>query len=376
VPTLVAILAVVAGCTTLLPERGGGGGAVADAPATDRRVDTEAIDRLFAEYDAPGVPGAAVAVVHQGRVVHARGYGLAELERGSRVSERTSFRLASLTKPFTAMATLLLVREGRLDLEDPVHAVLPDFPEYARAVRIRHLLTHTSGLQPYPELVPPSSVRHVKDRDVLTLLKKRADRLQFRPGSEFRYGDSCYAVLALVIETVSGQPFARFLHDRIFVPSGMTAALAWEPGGPAVPHRAYGYTATRRGFHLSDHSNTSTVLGDGGIYASIRDLIAWDRALDDQRVLDAGWLALAWTPTVLSDGTTAPYGLGWFLDERTPGGRSVFHHGITSGFNNVYVKYPDARLTIIVLTNRRGGRAREIAAAIAALPSFREAAAR
>jgi CubicO group peptidase (beta-lactamase class C family) len=357
-----AALVVLTGCSTVTSE----------APARAvSAADARAIDRLFREYARPGVPGAAVVVINNGRVAFMRGYGLADLETKSPVTERTNFRLASLTKAFTATAVLLLVADGSLRLDDRVLDILSDFPAYGRDIRLRHLLSHTSGLRAYEDFVPDSSTRQVKDRDVLALLH-RTDALMFPPGSAFRYGDSGYAILALVVETVSGQSFARFLHDRIFARLGMTSTIAWEPGGPAVPNRALGYAATRSGFGLADHSTTSAVLGDGGIYSSARDLVAWDRALDDHTLIDARAQRLAWTAATLADGRKTHYGFGWFID-RDPIGSFVFHRGDTSGFSNFIVKYPDRRLTVVVLTNRRGGAPADLAATVATLRSFRSA---
>jgi CubicO group peptidase (beta-lactamase class C family) len=355
-----ALLFVLTGCATR-----------SDSPAGGLSAgDAQAVDRLLAPYRRPGAPGAAVAIIQHGRPLFMRGYGLAELESRARVTERTNFRLASLTKPFTATAVMLLVNEGRLTLDHRVRDVLPDFPEYGREIRIRHLLTHTSGLRAYEDFVPESSTRHVRDRDVVALLR-RTDRLLFAPGTAFRYGDTGYALLALVVETVSGQPFARFLHERIFAPLGMTSTVVWEPGVSVVPNRAFGYAPTRRGgFGLADHTNTSTVLGDGGIYSSVRDLAVWDRALNDRRLLDARTQELAWTPAALNDGTKTRYGLGWFV-ERGAGGRYVFHRGESSGFNNYLLKYPERGLTVIVLTNRRGGAPDDIATTLATLPAVR-----
>jgi CubicO group peptidase (beta-lactamase class C family) len=357
----VALIAL-AGCGTVRPETPPGG-----VPSTDAGT----IDRLFSQYARPDVPGAAIVVVDHGRVAFMRGYGLADLETKSPVTERTNFRLASLTKPFTAMAIMLLVDDGRLRFEDRVRDILPDMPAYGREIRIRHLLTHTSGLRAYQDFVPESSTRHVKDRDVPILLR-RTDALMFPPGSAFRYGDSGYAILALVVEAVSGQSFARFLHDRIFAPLGMSSTLVWEPGGRPVPNRAFGYAPIRSGFGLADHTSTSTVLGDGGVYSSVRDLVAWDRALDTHTLVGARLQQLAWTPAELNDGTRTRYGLGWFID-RDAGGPFVFHRGETSGFSNFIVKYPERKLTVIVLTNRRGGAPEDIAATVAALPSWRSA---
>jgi CubicO group peptidase (beta-lactamase class C family) len=345
---------------------------VDSAPKVVSAADAQVIDGLFAEYNRPSVPGAAVAVIHHGRLAFIRTYGLADLETKTPVSERTNFRLASLTKPFTAMAVMLLVRDGRLTLDTRVADIVGDFPAYGREIRIRHLLTHTSGLRAYEDFVAKSPTRHLSDHDVIKLLK-RTDRLLFRPGTAFRYGDSGYAVLAIVVQTVSGRPFAAFLRDRIFAPAGMSSTVAWTSGASPIRHRALGYAATSPGFRLADQSVTSRVLGDGGVYSSVRDLIAWDRVLDERTLVGTRLQQLAWTPASLDDGTKTRYGFGWFI-ERDRHGTRVYHRGDTSGFSNFIVKYPERKTTLIVLTNRQGGAAADIATTIMALPSLRVAA--
>jgi CubicO group peptidase (beta-lactamase class C family) len=231
--------------------------------------------------------------------------------------------------------------------------VLPGFPAYLREVRIRHLLNHTSGIWDYEAFVPDTQTVQVKDRDVLELLS-RAERTHFPPGSAVRYSNSGYAVLALIVERVGGMPFARFLHDRVFAPLGMRSTVAHEEGISTVARRAYGYVADANGFRPRDQSPTSAVLGDGGIYSSVTELVAWDAALDSHALVGEATQRLAWTPPTLPDGSSARYGFGWFVDE--DGGRMrLSHHGETSGFTNAIVKYPEQRLTVIVLTNRAGG---------------------
>jgi CubicO group peptidase (beta-lactamase class C family) len=331
--------------------------------------DAQRINALFRPYSQPGVPGAVVAVIDRGRVAFLRGYGLANIDTKTPFTDRTNVRLASLTKAFTAMAVMLLIDDGALRLDDHVRDILPDFPSYGQAIRIRHLLNHTSGLRAYEEFIPADLGRPLKDRDVLTLLH-RTDTLLFPPGSAFRYGNSGYAVLALVVEAVSGKSFARFLKDRIFAAAGMNATLAYEPGGRDVPDRTHGYVATPAGFRIEDQNITSTVLGDGGVYSSAHDLIAWDRALDHHRLVPAPLQHLAWSPATLNDGTPTRYGFGWYLD-RNGTEPYVFHRGETTGFTHVILKYPTRRLTVIVLTNRRGGAPDEIARTITTLVSFR-----
>jgi CubicO group peptidase (beta-lactamase class C family) len=324
-----------------------------------------AIDALFADYDKPGSPGASVMVIHDGKVAYSRAYGLANLEQQTSATTETNYRLASLTKQFTATAIMLLAEDGKLSYDDRVIDLLPGFPSYARDIRIRHLLTHTSGLWDYEDFVPDSQRVQVKDRDVLGLLS-RVDATYFAPGSRFRYSNSGYAVLALVVQRVSGMPFARFLHERIFEPLGMDATVAYEEGVSIVPNRAYGYSLEKYGFTRTDQSPTSAVLGDGGIYSSVSDLVRWDHALETHALLPESTRTLSWTPNRLNDGSATEYGFGWFVDD--DGGRQrLSHHGETRGFTNAIVRYPAERLSVILLTNRTGGNPWRIAQRIADL---------
>jgi CubicO group peptidase (beta-lactamase class C family) len=320
---------------------------------TPSGADARDVDALFTAYDGPERPGASVVVIHEGRVVLDRAYGRAELEARTPATQNTHYRLASLTKQFTAMAIMLLVEEGKLGYEDRVVDVLPGFPAALSEVRVRHLLQHTSGIWDYEAFVPATQTVQVKDADVLALLH-RAEGTYFPPGSAVRYSNSGYAVLALLVERVGGMPFARFLRERVFTPSGLHTAVAHEEGVSTVPQRAYGYVADAEGFRPRDQSPTSAVLGDGGVYASVLELAKWDLALDAHLLVSAATQRLAWTAPTLPDGTSTHYGFGWFVDE--DGGRPrLSHHGETSGFTNAIVKYPEQRLTVIVLTNRAGG---------------------
>ena len=200
----------------------------------------ETIDAWMRDY-AGQVPGASVLVLEGGKAVFQRSYGLADLEAGVASSPTTNYRLASVTKQLTAASVLLLVEDGVLTLDDPVRRWLPSLPVAAEGITLRHLLSHTSGLVDYEDLLPPDQAGQVYDADVLRLLE-REDRLYFPAGSDYRYSNSGYALLALVVERASGRRFSAFLQTRIFSPLGMTATLAREDEGPPVPDRAFGYS--------------------------------------------------------------------------------------------------------------------------------------
>jgi CubicO group peptidase (beta-lactamase class C family) len=308
------------------------------------------VDGLFAEFSKPGVPGAAVVVALGDSIVFARGYGLADVEHGVPVAPSTSFRLASVTKQFTAAAVLALVEERKLNLDDRLGDLLTGVPAYARDVRVRHLLAHTSGIPDYEPILGGDGGPQVKDRDVVALLH-RAHKLYFTPGTSWRYSNSGYALLALIVERVSGERFADFLRHRIFDRAGMPTAVAHEDGVDTVYNRAYGYTHHASEWRRTDQSRTSAVLGDGGIYASAQELAHWSAALDRHAILSAATFREATTPVMLPSGASTSYGFGWFLDEYLGHPRQR-HEGDSIGFRTAIQRYPDVRLTVVVLVNR------------------------
>ena len=292
------------------------------------------------------VPGAALLIYKDGVAVVRQGFGMAELESRRAVTPTTSFRLASISKQFTASAVLLLAQDGRLTIDEPIKTWLPSLPAVADAITVRHLLSHTSGLLDYEDLMDPADTRQVHDRDVLSLLESE-NRTYFVPGNDYRYSNSGYALLALIVEHVSGQRYADFLRQRIFQPLDMNS-VAFEDGRSEVSERAYGYSLIDGQWQRTDQSTTSAVLGDGGIYASIDDLARWDAALYDDRLLQQPWRTLAVTPATRTDEPDVDYyGFGWRLH-----GALQWHSGETIGFRNVILRWPSRHLTLVLLTNR------------------------
>lgn len=336
-----------------------------NARPVNSTVNAAAIDSLIAPYDRPGEPGLSVAVIQAGRIVYSRAVGLADVEARTRATLETNYRLASLTKQFTAMAIMMLVDDGALRYEDRLTDVLPGFPTYGNRVTIRHLLTHTSGLQAYEDFVSDTQTAQLHDRDVLATMTAR-DSTYFEPGTHFRYSNSGYAVLAMVVEAKSGMPFPRFLAERIFRPLGMTATVAHVEGMDVVTNRAYGYSRRGGRFVRTDQSSTSAVLGDGGIYSSVMDLVRWDAALDDERLVSRAAMRRAMTADTLVSGASAGYGFGWFVDEYN-GRQRHWHYGETVGFRTGIHRFPRERLTVMVLANRADARPAEVAEKIADL---------
>ncbi|TCV93907.1 CubicO group peptidase (beta-lactamase class C family) [Luteibacter rhizovicinus] len=318
------------------------------------------VDGLMQRYTG-NVPGASLLVLKDGAPVVRRGYGMADLEQGVAATSATNYRLASVTKQFTAASILLLVQDGRVGLDDPVRRWLPSLPSAADGITIRHLLTHTGGLIDYEDIMAPDTKVQLRDVDVLHLLES-TNRTYFQPGSQYRYSNGGYAMLALIVEKASGMSFQAFLHERIFQPLGMAHTLAYVQGGPSVDHRAFGYSEEGGGWTRTDQSMTSAVLGDGGIYSSVDDLARWDAALYDDRLLIDESRRLAFRPWTHTDDPTIEYGFGWRIT-----GETLWHSGESIGFRNVIVRYPGHHLTVILLTNRNDPEPYRTALAVAAL---------
>jgi CubicO group peptidase (beta-lactamase class C family) len=338
------------------------------------------IDALVMKLVAADSPGLAVGVLRDGNLVFARGYGFADLKTRAPITSATDFRLASVSKQFTATSIMLLVHDGKLSYDETLNRIFPQFPRFGRTISIRNLLNHTSGLKDYEDIyeqqmagTPPDEIPQLHDQDVLRLLEQQ-DSPAFAPGTRWRYSNSGYAVLAMVVERISGERYKDFLQHRIFAPLGMAHTLAYVQGENEVPNRAFGYRyASGTGsWQFADQSPTSAVLGDGGIYSSIEDLAKWDRSLTANALLTKKEAEPAFTPVRVPGGVQLPnggasdYGFGWFLD-LYKGHRRMWHYGDTTGFHTAIQRFPEDRITTIVLANRTDIDAGELALKVADL---------
>ncbi|HET6633260.1 MAG TPA: serine hydrolase domain-containing protein [Rhodanobacteraceae bacterium] len=331
----------------------------ATAYAQSTRIDE--VDALMSRYSGD-VPGASLLVIKDGKPRIRRGYGYADLERQVRATPATNYRLASLTKQFTAAAILLLAQDGTLQLDDPLRQWIPELPASDAGITLYHLLTHTSGLVDYEDLIPAGTTSQISDADVLRMIASQ-HRLYFAPGSDYRYSNGGYVLLGLIIERASGMTLPAFLQKRIFAPLGMHDTLLYEHHrGPQVPHRAFGYSEVDGHWTRTDQSITSATRGDGGIYSSVVDLAKWDAALHDDRLLSDASRRLAFTAHTPTDDPDVGYGFGWRIT-----GDSLWHSGESMGFRNCIVRWPKQHLTVIILSNRRSPKPYPTALAIGQL---------
>jgi CubicO group peptidase (beta-lactamase class C family) len=350
-------------------------GAVCVRAAASEAI-TSRLDSIFKPLANNKSPGLAVLLQKEGRTLFWKGYGVRDLRTLARIDTKTDFRLASCTKQFTAMAIMLLVHDGKLQYDDKLTGIFPDFPDYARGITIRHLLTHTSGLPDYEDLMEIAEKAHgprwtaahqIQDDEVLDLLKHQT-RGKFAPGTSWSYSNSAYVVLGLIVAKVSGEPFDRFLHDRVFAPLQMGRTLAYIKGENSPSERAYGHTKEGDGFIESDQSPTSATLGDGGVYSNLVDLAKWDTALRTGALLSQEEMKAGKVPIRLLDGSEprwpaqpgddnlnpgkpVSYGFGWFLDPHK-GRARMWHSGTTQGFRTVIERFTEENLTVIILCNR------------------------
>jgi len=293
------------------------------------------------------IPGAALAIIRGGQTVKTAAYGMANLERRAPATPETVFEIGSMTKPFTAAAILLLEQEGKLSVDDKISRHLQDTPPGWSQITIRQLLTHTSGLKNYTGLAGFELARHLTRKQFISRIA--AHPLDFAPGEKWSYCNTGYNLLGFIIENASGKSYGDFLRQNLFAPLGMSATTLRESQA-MLPLRAIGYETNRAGrFRVRDPDLTD-LFSAGALVSTVGDLAKWNAALDADGILTAATRARMWTPVRLNDGTTHPYGFGWYL-EPWQGHANIGHSGTTSGFSASLQRFPEAGLTVILLTN-------------------------
>jgi len=305
----------------------------------------------------------SVLVARDGRVVFERGYGPANAEWDAPNTPQTKFRLGSVTKQFTAAAVLLLQEQGKLSVQDPVCRFIAPCPPAWKPVTLHHLLTHTSGIPnftDFPDYVPtmtlpsppPKTVERFRDRG-----------LEFEPGSTYKYSNSGYLLLGLVIEKASGRSYAAFVSERIFTPLGM-ADSGYDDQTAVLPRRATGYEKGADGIRQAAYIDMSIPGAAGGLYSTVGDMLKWDQALAGDRLLSAASRQAMFTP--FKQG----YAYGWTVPPPSPatfGRRQIAHGGQINGFSTFIARYPDDRVTVIVLGNISSDQPAIIARSLAAI---------
>jgi CubicO group peptidase (beta-lactamase class C family) len=317
------------------------------------------IDDVLAEWTS-STPGCAVGVEVEGKTVLEKGFGMADLERSVPNRGETIFEAGSVSKQFTAAAVLLLARDGKLSLDDPIRKYLPEIPDYGTPVTIRQLLTHTSGLRDWGSVAGiggwPRTTREYTHAHVLDILS-RQQALNFPPGTRWSYSNSGYNLSAILVSRVSGMPFAAFTRQRIFEPLGMSSTSWRDDHTRLVPRRALAYSRQDDGYHLD--LPFENVHGNGGLLTTVGDLLIWTRNFRTPVVGDAALVAEQTTPGRFVDGQAHDYGLGvWVRDYR--GVQEVRHSGSTAGYRAYLATFPDLQAGVAVLCNAANANAESI----------------
>lgn len=311
---------------------------------------SEAVDPIVETELAVSGTGASVAVVQAGRLVHHRGYGLANVELGVATDAETVFPICSISKPITAVTVMMLAEAGEVELDAPVRRYLPAFPPVHDAITLRHLLTHTSGLRNYN-----AGDRFLRHEGRLSL--PSAERLaylmdqpsEFTPGERYAYCNTGYVLLGFVIEAITGRRLGEVLRERVFEPCGMTGSRLLDDH-TIVPGRASGYELGPRGLRNAWHQALSWRGGAGGMASTAGDLVKWIQALEKGLLVGSESRAAMLRPTVMNDGSSFDYGIGWGLGTYR-GHRAHLHTGGGFGYACELVRFPEADVTVVLLTN-------------------------
>jgi CubicO group peptidase (beta-lactamase class C family) len=324
------------------------------------------VDKIFSRWTA-STPGCAVAASVHGQPVVSRAYGMADLEREVKNSAETIFEAGSVAKQFTAAAVLLLAREGKLSLDDPVRKHIPELRDYGSPLLVRHMLNHTSGLRDWGSVEGiagwPRTTRVNTHAHVLEILARQR-ALNFTPGTRWSYSNSGYNLAAMLVARVSGMPFAEFTRLRIFEPLGMTRTSWRDDHTRVVKGRAIAYVERQGSFHID--MPFENVHGNGGLLTTVADLLKWNENFTSSTVGDAAFAQEQQQPGRFNDRRAHDYALGLTVGTYK-GVRQVDHSGSTAGYRAHLSRYPDQRVSIAVLCNVSSGEATRSARAVADL---------
>jgi CubicO group peptidase (beta-lactamase class C family) len=314
---------------------------------------TEKVDKLFVSWDKPNLPGCALGIIQDGKLIYARGYGMANLEHDIPITSKSIFRIGSTSKQFTAMCLALLEEEGKLSLDDSLNKFFPRMSDYAKAVTIRHLIHHTSGIRDYLTLAEIAGIRdddYFSDAEVVDLLVNQ-NELNFTPGREHLYSNSGYFLLSQIVKKASGESLREYADEKIFKPLGMTRSHFHDDHTKIVKNRASGYAPKKGGGYVISMT-TLPMIGDGGVFTCVEDLLLWDLNFYDNRLGKSGQALIEkiQAPGILNNGKKLDYAFGLGIGEYK-GLTMVSHGGAFVGFRADMIRFPEQQFSVICLAN-------------------------
>ena len=329
-------------------------GWVIQSQSQSRTPEQQQVDKMFERWNKPGSPGVAIAVLQNGKVTYSRGYGKANLEYDIPITPQTVFHAASLSKQFTALAILLLEKQGKLSLSDPLSKYFPKLPDYSKKITLKHMLTHTSGLRDQWRLLALAGWRLddvITKAHVLDLIH-RQQHLNFEPGDQFSYSNTGFTLLAEIVEKVSGKTFAQFTKAAIFDPLGMKNSLFYDDHEKIVPNRAYSYKTQGKGKEKKNKKSVLSyaVVGATSLFTTAEDLSLWAKNFTEMKIGDAAIFKQMKTKTKLNNGREIGVGLGQFIGTYQ-GLDVIYHTGSDAGYRLALLRIPKHRFVSMVLSN-------------------------
>ena len=317
------------------------------APTSSTGGDMLLVDSLTAAFTVPN-PSISFMVIKKGEIVLQKSAGYADVENKIKATSNTNYRIASISKPFTAIAIQKLIHQKKLTYETTLSEIFPGFPEYGDHITVEQVLIHRSGIIDYGQFIVEG--KQLSDEDVLAGLMS-VNTINSHPNTTFAYRNSGYALLAQIIEKITNREFEDYMRDEIFRPAGMKNTNLYQEGKD-IQHRAYGYTIDGETINRTDQNATSAVKGDGCIYSSLADFYHWDQTLYTDKIIPSSMVESGWFGFDENGKTdTKGYGYGWEINY--DGDRKIVEHtGASIGFTNHYIRVPSLELSVVVFTNR------------------------
>jgi len=324
------------------------------------------IDALFEEWNSNDSPGCALGIVRNGQLIYGKGYGVADMEHDIPITASTVFYIASVSKQFITMSILLLQEQGKLDLDDEIQKYLLDFPKYEVPLTIRHFIHHTSGVRDYLTLwtLAGNDYMDYIDEDAVYRMIKRQKTLNFTPGEKYLYSNSCYFMLAMIVEKASGQSMKEFAQENIFGPLNMKSSHFHDNYLHLVKNRAFSYRSNDKSF--DNLIMRFDLVGSGGLYSSINDLYLWDQNFYKNKLgrADSELLKTMHKDGLLNNGESAGYAFA-LRNGKYRGLKTISHGGSLAGYRSQLMRFPDQKFSVIILGNLASFKAKTMAQKVA-----------
>lgn len=323
--------------------------------ALEQNKDFQVIDGLFKQWDKKDVPGAAIGIVQDGKLIYSNGYGSADLEHDIDITPTSVFYIGSVSKQFVTFSILLLEEQGKLDLDDPIQKYLPDFPDYGKPLTIRHFIHHTSGVRDYLTLMYLKGRNYLDNADVDEVydLIKRQKELNFTPGEKYLYSNSCYFMLAMIVEKAAGQSLKVFADENIFKPLGMKSSLFYDDNTDLIKNRVFSYNKKKDEAGFDNLISRFDLVGSGGVYTNIEDLYLWDQNFYNNKLGkgEQGIIEKMHEEGLLNNGESSGYAFA-LMNGTYKGLKTVSHGGALAGYRSQLIRFPEEKFSVIVLANR------------------------